>query len=242
MSWLSHRPSSRWSLVALTLLPAALLSASLTGSRSGAAAATPSPTPRAAAASATPSPTPGAAATASATPSPTASATASPNQGGGTVQLPGHTLAVLGQAQGLARTPAAAGQPITLTIVLARSDQAGFDAYLADVENPQSPNFRHFLSQQQLADRFGPTPQSVAAVRAFMEGQGFRLTQDSVNRLTLTFQGSRQQAEAAFAVTIGDFQLGGRSFFANTGDPAVPASLAPAIRGVAGLNTLARPH
>ncbi|HZQ34761.1 MAG TPA: protease pro-enzyme activation domain-containing protein [Dehalococcoidia bacterium] len=158
------------------------------------------------------------------------------------MRLPGHTLAALAQAQALARQPAAAGQPITLTLGLTRTNQAGFDAFLADVQNPQSPQYRHFLSQQQLADRFGPSPAAVAAVRAFMEAQGFRLVQDSANRLTLTFQGTRQQAEAAFAVTIGDFQLGGRGFFANTGDPAVPSTVAPFIGAVAGLNNLARPH
>src|SRR5579885_1525391 len=103
---LLRRIPPRWSLLALVLVPAALLATPLAGSRSGAAAATPSPTP--------------VAATASATPPPAASPTATP-AAGGSVRLPGHTLASLARAQAQTRTPAAAGQPITITLVLARS-------------------------------------------------------------------------------------------------------------------------
>ena len=64
-------------------------------------------------------------------------------------RLPGHTLAAReratpdtephGAAAAQAGT-AAASQPITLTIVLNRTDQKGFDQYLADVQDPLSSN------------------------------------------------------------------------------------------------------
>ncbi len=206
-------------LVVLLAVAAGLLHAA--GGSDGAAAATPSPSP---------------------TPALSATATPTPAQAGAPVLLPGHVLAALARAQSLARQPQVATQPLILTLGLNRTDQAGFDAFLQAVQDPRSPSYRHFLSQSEQADRFGPSPQAVAAVRSYMEGQGFTLVQDSANRLTLTFQGTRAQAEQAFAVQIGDYQIGSRTFFANSSDPAVPASIAPYLQAVAGLNNLARPH
>jgi hypothetical protein len=56
-------------------------------------------------------------------------------------RLPGHVLAILPQATRLAPAAQAGAQPVTITVVLNRSDQPGFDAFLAAVQNPTSVNF-----------------------------------------------------------------------------------------------------
>ena len=169
-----------------------------------------------------------------------------PTPSGPAVRLPNHTLSVLSQATPAAPSPQAAtpaaSQPITLTIVLNRSDPAGFAAFLKGVEDPRSPSFRHFAKQTDLANRFGPSPQAYNAVLAYLQQNGFSLVRGSNNRLTLTVRGTRAQAEQAFSVQIDDYQLGSRSFFANTADPSVPAGIAPSIQAVIGLNNLARPR
>ena len=38
---------------------------------------------------------------------------------------------------------------MTLTVVLNRNDQSGFEAFLADLYDPTSPSFRQFLSPQE---------------------------------------------------------------------------------------------
>ena len=53
--------------------------------------------------------------------------------------------------------------------------------------------------------------------------------------------GTRAQAQKAFNVAIGDYQLGTRTFHAVAGDPSVPGAVAPLIAAVAGLNNLAVP-
>jgi hypothetical protein len=69
---------------------------------------------------------------------------------GDLVRLPGHVVAALKEAMPVAPTPGAEAEPLTLTIVLKRTDQAGFDHYLHEVYDPASPMFRHFLSQGKL--------------------------------------------------------------------------------------------
>jgi hypothetical protein len=160
------------------------------------------------------------------------------------VRLRRHVLPALAQATRVAASARAANaesQPLTLTVVLNRQDEAGLQQYLADVENPASPNHLRFLSQQQLSDRFGPTKQSYNAVLAWLQSKGFTLSQGSTNRLTLTVKGTRAQAETAFQLSIGDYRLGSRSFYANDQDPAMPASIAANVQAITGLSNLARP-
>src|SRR5579864_3914590 len=83
------------------------------------------------------------------------------------VRLGGHVLPALARA---AREPdwakwptgkdATDAQEITLTIVLNRDDEAGFQRYLSDVYDPASPIFRKFLTPVQIAERFGPSQQA----------------------------------------------------------------------------------
>ncbi len=137
-------------------------------------------------------------------------------------------------------TAAHSAEPLTLTIVLKRDDEAGFQQFLHDLYDPASPAFRHFLSQAQIAERFGPSQESYDAVLAYLRGRNFSLLQDSVNRMTLTVSATRADVENALAVHIGDFTLGQRSFYANKDEPALPGDIGSHVSAVLGLSNLAR--
>jgi hypothetical protein len=157
-------------------------------------------------------------------------------------RLPGHVLRVLPSATKLPRDPSAGDRPLTLSVLLDWSDPAGFAAYTKSVEDPKSPNYRRTTSPAELASRFGPSQQAYDAVLAYLQQRGFALVDGSTNRLTLTVRGTRAQAERAFSVSLDDYRLGGRTFRASDTDPALPAELAPLVRGVSGLSDLARPR
>ncbi|HUY19366.1 MAG TPA: protease pro-enzyme activation domain-containing protein, partial [Candidatus Binataceae bacterium] len=80
------------------------------------------------------------------------------------VRIPGHVLGALARATRIKSAPNAGDSPITLTLTLNRHDQAGFDRYLHQVYDPHSKNFHHFLTQREIADRFGPSQTSYDAV------------------------------------------------------------------------------
>jgi hypothetical protein len=81
------------------------------------------------------------------------------------VRLPGHVLPALARATVIRPSEGTriseANQSLTLTMVFKRDDPAAFDRYLHDVYDSRSPIFRHFLTQSEISDRFGPTPESV---------------------------------------------------------------------------------
>jgi hypothetical protein len=163
-------------------------------------------------------------------------------------RLPGHVLDAVAKAtvdDGRGKDSDSGGRAqnkrLTLTVVLRRHDQEGFDRYLADVYDPQSSNFRHFLTQAQITDRYGPLREDYRHLLAYLNGRGFHLVQRSKNRMTMTVSGTRAAAEKAFALHVVDFKLGESTFYANDSDPALPDELAAKVLSVDGLSSLGTP-
>jgi subtilase family serine protease len=155
---------------------------------------------------------------------------------------PGTVLAALKEAKRIKSAPNAGKQPITLTLVLNRDDQKGFEGYLHDVYNAHSLDYRHFLTQHEIASRFGPSQKSYDAVLAYLERYGFKLVQGSKNRMTITVRGTRAMAEHTFSVHIANYRIGKKTFYANDRDPSLPQGLASRVAALGGLSGLARPH
>ena len=158
------------------------------------------------------------------------------------VRLSGHVLTALNRAERIQSPPNASKQAIALTLVLRRDREKAFERYLHDIYDLHSPNYHHFLTQQEIAARFGPSQKSYEAVLGYLEHYGFKLLEGSKNRMTITVSGTRGKAEHAFETRIGDYRLGERSFYANDKDPALSAGLAPHVQAVVGLTNLAAPE
>jgi kumamolisin len=158
------------------------------------------------------------------------------------VPIPGNVLPVLARAS-IARSKAAqATQRLVLTFSLRRDDQNGFDRYLHAVYEPHSAIYRRFLTQQQIADRFGPSRRNYNALIAYLRGHGFTITAGSTNRLTVTTSVTRAQAERALGIRIRDYNLGQREFYANDRDPVLPVQIASSVQSVQGLSDYAQPQ
>lgn len=167
------------------------------------------------------------------------------------VQLPGHVLEALANATKVTGvstakalgplTTASDAAELSLTLVLKRDDEEGFQSYLHDVYDPASPSFRQFMTQAQIAERFGPSQEAYDQVLAYLRTQNFELTEGSVNRLTMTMRAARTDAERAFTVHLADYELRGRTFHANDSDPSLPEPIAAHVQAVVGLSNLAQP-
>jgi hypothetical protein len=169
-----------------------------------------------------------------------------PDPGVGLVRLPGHVIDALAAAAPVnpLLTPFAAvpDPDMALTVVLKRDHPAEFDRYMRDAYDSQSKHFRHFLTPQQIASRFGPSPQTYKRVLGYLQGQGLKVAQRSKNRMTVTVHGTRAKVEKAFALDIVDYKIGDAKFYANTADPALPVSLAAHVTSISGLSSFAVPQ
>ncbi|TVZ06976.1 hypothetical protein EAS64_06525 [Trebonia kvetii] len=142
-------------------------------------------------------------------------------------------------ARTLAVLPATA--KVSGGVALKLPDSAAVTNFIAAVSNPRSAAYHHYLSRGQFASRFGPSAAAVAAVRRVLESDGLTVSGVSANRLLVSFSGSAAAVEAAFHTGLRQVALrGGGTGVATTSAVRLPASIAPDVTAVIGLNKLVR--
>src|SRR5580658_785110 len=81
-------------------------------------------------------------------------------------------------------------QTLSLDIVLPLSDPAGLDSFLADIYNPASPNFHHFLTAEEFSAKFGPTQADYDTVVAYAKSNGLQVTGGSLEGMDIQVRGT----------------------------------------------------
>jgi hypothetical protein len=154
--------------------------------------------------------------------------------------LPGHVPRELSKLPVIGRLPAT--NQMRLAIGLPLRDPAGLSNFLAEVYNPASPNYRHFLTAAQLTARFGPTEQDYEAVKQFARTNGLTVAATFGNRLVVDVTGPAAAVEKAWHIALHTYQhpTEARQFFAPDTEPTVAAGL-PVV-DVQGLSDFIRPH
>lgn len=95
---------------------------------------------------------------------------------------------------------------------------------------------RRPMSREAIRRRFLPSPATVSRTAAYLRSRGLSVRIDG--RMALAVRGSAAAAEHAFGLTLGRFRDSrGGLFTAPEGPVRLPASVAPAVRTVAGLDT-----
>ena len=168
---------------------------------------------------------------------PAAAASALAQGASGTV-LATRTDAALSSAADAGPLPGS--QPLTVTLTLAPSaDRTSALLQLLTAQaTPGSTGYRKFLTPMQFAAEYGASADQIAAVSAWAEAAGLTVEAVSPAAVRLTLTGSAASVQSAFAAPIHQFQIAGAMYFANTMQPSLPASLAPLVAGVDGLDDL----
>jgi len=132
-----------------------------------------------------------------------------------------------------------AGTEIHLEVTLKVPDPSGLTAFLAALSDRGSPLFHHFLRPGQFGPMFGPSLAQVSAVESALRSAGLSPGPVSANRLAIPVTGSAATIERALGIGLDSYRLpGDRLAYANAGAPQLPASIAPLVAGVVGLNDL----
>lgn len=133
--------------------------------------------------------------------------------------------------------PAPRDRVIRMEVNFAKRDQAQFDELMRAIQDPKSPQYHHWLTPQQIHDRFGETQSQFNAVEQWLTSQGFTIISKDygTNSDYITFKGTIKQAEKAFNVEIvaPEYDL-----YANKQNPMIPAQFAGVISYISGLNDI----
>ncbi len=149
------------------------------------------------------------------------------------VPVPGHA-APRARAR-LDRGPVAPGFPMDAVTLLLKPDPS-LDRFLADLQNPASPDYRLWLTPEQFAGRFGLSQSDIAKITSWLVSQGLRVTQVARGRHWITVSGTAERVGRAFHTEIRGFSDGQEMHYANATDPSVPEALAGIVAGFSGLD------
>jgi hypothetical protein len=131
----------------------------------------------------------------------------------------------------------AGDQQVDFEVVLRPRDPAAIASLLAGQYRPGSPDFEQWLSPGAFAQRFGPSPATVAATLGWLRGLGLEAT--AGQGFSVGASGPASRIDAGLGVSLQRYRLAsGQAAFSARGTPKVPAALGPEVSSIVGLDDL----
>jgi hypothetical protein len=141
------------------------------------------------------------------------------------------------------RGAVADSQPMTrmlLTLQRSAEQETALQQLMDAQQTKGSASYHAWLTPEQFGKQFGPSDSDVQAVTDWLTRQGFQVAKVAAGRGAIEFSGTAAQVRNAFHTEIHKFAMNGEERVANVSEPAIPAALAPVVKGVAALNTFPR--
>jgi hypothetical protein len=156
----------------------------------------------------------------------------------GRQQLKGHLRAEVMGAPPVRRVPPETH--MTLTVGLPLANRAALVQAAADIADPNSASFRHFLTPEQFADQFGASPADYQSLLDWAQSNHLTATTHR-NRLAATVEGAVADIEPALGVhMIYRRRADGTEFFAPDAEPSV--ALKVPLEHIGGLDNFLQPE
>jgi subtilase family serine protease len=125
----------------------------------------------------------------------------------------------------------------TVRVYLAPQHKAQLDQLAAAVSNPQSTQYRQFLTSKQYQARFGTTAAQVGAVKRWLGDAGLKVGAVGAANRYVEATGTTAATVRAFATPLRTYRHAGKVMQAPATDVTLPADLAGTVLGVSGLQT-----
>lgn len=125
-----------------------------------------------------------------------------------------------------------------MQLVLRRSpeQEAALEKRLAELYDPKSPLFHHWLTPEEFGGLYGPSDADLAKVTNWLQNHGFTIYLVTRGRTDIEFSGTAEQVRQAFHTEIHEYVVNTEQHIANNADPQIPEALAPVVAGVASLH------
>ncbi len=133
----------------------------------------------------------------------------------------------------------AADRRISIAVSLAPRNDKSLDTFVAQVSDPHSATYGHYLTKAQFQARFGRTNAEVKQVKDYLSSQGLTVGKVHSGNLLIDATGTAAQLEKAFGTQLSTWKdkASGRAFYANDSAPTLPSSIASMVSDISGLNS-----
>lgn len=153
-------------------------------------------------------------------------------------RLPGHLPPVMALSHPIGHVPS--NELLQFAFVLPLRNQAQLQQLLNRLYDPTDPLYGRYLTPQQFAELFAPTPLDYDRLAHWAQALGMRVVGVHSNRLVLDVEAPTATVEKVFGVHMLEYiSPDGRIFRAPNKDPLSPPI---PIQGIVGLDTAANFH
>jgi hypothetical protein len=127
-------------------------------------------------------------------------------------------------------------QVLHLGVMLDNPHDAALQKLAYAVNDPKSPQYRHFRTPAELDQAFGLPASTGAELRTWLTSGGLKIGYASPSNDFVQADGTVSQVEKLLGTSLETYKAAGTSFVANTSAPKVPADLD--VASLMGLNSL----
>ena len=110
------------------------------------------------------------------------------------------------------------------------------EALARAVSDPNSSQYKQYLTPTQFRKQFAPSAAQVGAVQSWLKSQGFSVNYTPANNHYVSAEGTVAQASAAFSAQFGMYKVNGKTVRSPSADVSIPSSLATIVTNVIGLD------
>jgi hypothetical protein len=96
--------------------------------------------------------------------------------------------------------------PMQLHVMLNLGDPDGLKSFVAQVTDPTSPYYKHYLTPKQFTARFGPSQQNYDTVVAYFKANGFTVVGGSLDGFDVQVKAPAAVVEKALHITVNQYQ------------------------------------
>jgi subtilase family serine protease len=125
-------------------------------------------------------------------------------------------------------------------VYLGWQNETGLERMAQAVSDPAGSSYGQYLTPAQFHQQFAPSQADVNAVKSWLTGQGFSIVYVPGNNHYVSAEGTVAQAAAAFGTSFGLYSVDGLTLRSPSSALAVPATIAPLVSGVIGLDDSAQ--
>ena len=138
----------------------------------------------------------------------------------GRQQLHGHVPKALATA--LWAGPMEGPRRLDIVLQLPFRDSKGLQEFLGQLRDPKSPQYRHFLTQEQFTQKYGPSESDYQSLLSFARSNNLFSLESSSDHRMLEVQGSAADVQKAFHVVLNNYRRrDGSLFYAPQNEPSV---------------------
>ncbi|MGC8515884.1 MAG: protease pro-enzyme activation domain-containing protein [Thermoplasmata archaeon] len=124
---------------------------------------------------------------------------------------------------------------MTVMVTFSLRNVSIMNSLLKEVSNPGSSLFHKYLTKQEFVNMFSPTPSFYKEALNYFASQGIQV-QAFQDRISIVLTASQAQMGNLFHTSFYNYSNGGRTFYAPSSQPELPAWLSSQVSYISGLN------